>query len=96
MRNPRWWRKGNFGWALVVAVVLAWDMTAEEEELLTRAFRRAYGTPHGKVAILTVWALLTAHLFGVLPQKADPFHMITILRQYGIVNKELEDLLQSA
>jgi hypothetical protein len=46
--------------------VVAWNVTAPEDEMMSDAFRR------GGPVVVGVWALLTAHLLGVIPGRYDP------------------------
>jgi hypothetical protein len=41
-------------------------VTAPEDEMMSDAFRR------GGPVVVGVWALLTAHLLGVIPGRYDP------------------------
>ncbi len=67
-------RKGGTGWLVIAAGVVAWDLTSEET--LTGAFRRARQHPAGFAALTVGWAVITCHLFGVLPDRADPIHCV--------------------
>lgn len=57
---------GTVGWALVGAVVTAWDTFAPES--LSAAFDRA-----PTAVKVTAAGVTLAHLFGVLPDALDPF-----------------------
>lgn len=63
---------GRNGWVMLVAGVAAWDLLFDDT--LSEAFGRA---AHGKggPAVVAVWAILTAHLFDVIPSGLDPFHL---------------------
>ncbi len=65
--------KGSIGWVAIAAGVLAWDLLADET--LTDAFRRAHAHPASRVVVVAAWAVLTGHLFGLIPDKADPFYV---------------------
>ena len=73
MKQP-WHKSGGVGWLAITAVVVAWDLLAPET--LSTAFRRGAATPAGRAAVIGSWAILTAHLFAVIPQRADPVHLI--------------------
>lgn len=75
-----WFRHGIAAWAMLAAVVLAWDLTAADEQTLSEAFRRCRGRPTAAVTVAAVWMVLTAHLFGVLPPRADPLHAVHVVR----------------
>jgi hypothetical protein len=67
------WLQGGAGWLVIGALVLAWDVAAPET--LTAAFQRARSGPVSGTAVAVAWALLTGHLFDVLPRRADPFRI---------------------
>ena len=71
----RWHRSGLTGWGLIGVAVAVWDLTAPEGELLTDRFRRARRHPVGLALVLAGWAVLTGHLFGVLPERWDPIRL---------------------
>ncbi len=66
--------KGSTGWCYVFAGIILWDAIAEEDEQLTRAFRR--GVETRKILVSISWAYLTGHLFGVIPDRYDAIHVI--------------------
>jgi len=70
-----WPRRGASGWALLVIGVVAWNVTAPEDELMSDSFRR------GGPVVIGVWGLLTAHLLGVLPPRCDPLAHLPNLRR---------------
>jgi hypothetical protein len=67
------WLQGGAGWLVIGVLVLAWDVAAPET--LTAAFQRARSGPVSGTAVAVAWALLTGHLFDVLPKRADPFRI---------------------
>ena len=68
-----WLQGGGAGWLVIGVLVVAWDVVAPET--LTAAFQRARSGPVGGTAVAVAWALLTGHLFDVLPKRADPFRL---------------------
>ena len=68
--------RGSSAWAYVVAGILIWDTLAEEDEQLTRAFRR--GVKSRKILVSTAWIILTSHLYGILPDQVDPIHQVGV------------------
>jgi len=68
-----WLLGGGAGWLVIGVLVLAWDVAAPET--LTAAFQRARSGPVSGTAVAVAWALLTGHLFDVLPERADPFRL---------------------
>jgi hypothetical protein len=68
--RPSWRRSGGAGWAVTLGVILVWDATAPET--MSEAFRRTLQTRRGRAASVLLWAYLTAHLFEVIPSRADP------------------------
>lgn len=63
---------GAAGWVSVGAVVVIAELL--DARTMSEAFRSASGHPVGGPVIFASWAILTAHLFGVLPARYDPFH----------------------
>jgi hypothetical protein len=67
--------KGGYGWALVLLVIVSWDLAAAltNSETLTFTFRRAVSQTAWRWPVLVLIALLVVHLF--LPprlQRYDP------------------------
>jgi hypothetical protein len=62
---------GGVGWLGLAVLVVAWDLVAPET--LSSAFDRARSSPVGASVVLVSWGLLTGHLFGLLPERVDPF-----------------------
>jgi hypothetical protein len=73
--RPPFHKSGHIGWLAIAAGVIAWD--AMGPETLTDAFRHVREHPAGSIAVGVAWGILTAHLFGWLPPKADPIHAST-------------------
>ncbi len=71
--SPAFLKSGHLGWLSIAAGVVAWDVLASDT--LTESFRRAQAHPVSAVATGTAWWVLTAHLFGWLPERADPIHL---------------------
>jgi hypothetical protein len=80
MKPLPWFRSGTFGWILLGAGVLAWDIAAPET--LSDAFRRAHQHPASKYIVVAAWGTLTLHLFNKIPKRADPLHMITVAKKH--------------
>jgi hypothetical protein len=76
-----WFRKGEAAWATLAVVIVAWDLAAADEQTLSEAFRRCKASPASAAAVAASWAVLTAHLFGVLPRQADPLHAVHVIRK---------------
>jgi hypothetical protein len=64
----------GWGWIALAALVLAADATGNET--MSDAFKIASRQRVAGPAVVLTWATLTAHLFGLLPLRYDPFHMI--------------------
>jgi hypothetical protein len=74
-------RRGGLGWALVAIGILIWDLTAPEDQQLTDAWRRANRRgPVSAALVGAAWAVTTAHLYGLIPARFDPLHMIYLSR----------------
>lgn len=72
---------GATGWVSVAAVVIAAELL--DEKTMSEAFRAASRHPVGGPVLFAAWAVLTAHLFGILPPERDPIHLFwkhTVLR----------------
>lgn len=59
---------GTAGWAGLLAIAGAFDVVAPET--LSHAFKRA--SREHPVATGAAYAYMTAHLFGLIPEKIDP------------------------
>lgn len=69
------WKSATFGWALLIAYVVAWDWGVAGKmkgETLTSGFARGRKS-RARQSLTAVWAVTTLHLFGLLPPAADPF-----------------------
>lgn len=64
-------KRGTLGWALTAATVAVWDFAADDT--MSAAFERGLARPRGRFLVATAWVVLTAHLFGWLPDRYDPF-----------------------
>jgi hypothetical protein len=74
-----WLRSAGTGWGLVALGILLWDLTQEDQ--LTDAWKRAHRRgPVSAIVLGTTWAIITAHLYGLLPARFDPLHMIYVGR----------------
>lgn len=67
-------KSGGAGWVITAAVIIAWDAAAPET--MSQAFSRACSTPAGKAVVITGWAIITAHLLSLLPERVDPLLML--------------------
>lgn len=63
---------GRNGWAMLIVGVAIWDILVEDT--LSEAFGRG-ANGKGAPALIVTWAVLTAHLFDVLPSRYDPFNI---------------------
>jgi hypothetical protein len=81
-------REGKAGWVYVTVGIAVWDTLAEEDEQLTGAFRRSLKSPSGAIFTCATWGILTAHLFGLLPEEIDPIHMVTHVTRRGRRQRE--------
>lgn len=69
--------QGSSGWLYLIAGVILWDALVEEEQQLTHSFRRGLKTR--RFVVGTSWAILTGHLFGILPEYVDPIHLLATI-----------------
>lgn len=65
---------GAVGWVVIVGFVAAWDTLTPDT--LSAAFGRGCETRVGRILVPLVWGITTAHLFGKLPHRADPFYIV--------------------
>lgn len=63
---------GAAGWVSVGAVVIAAELI--DARTMSEAFSAASRHPVGGPVLIASWAILTAHLFGVIPDRYDPVH----------------------
>jgi hypothetical protein len=63
-------KPGARGWLAAGLVILAADIL--DETTLSESFREFSTTRTGRVITTAGWALLTAHLFGLIPVDRDP------------------------
>lgn len=69
-------KTGWRGWAAVGLVVLAADMF--DEMTMSEAFTTFSRTKPGMAVTIATWSILTAHLFGIIPQEYDPIHQLAV------------------
>lgn len=68
---------GNVGWLVMFCYIVAWDIYAPET--LSDAFYNAFQHPLHKWWVIAVWAVITLHLFKLIPKKYDLIHIVTDL-----------------
>ena len=62
------------GWSSLAAIVALADYYGERT--MSEAFRAASQTRYGRPVMIAVWTTLTLHLFGLLPERRDPFCLL--------------------
>jgi len=70
-------KSGTAGWVLLTALVLSWDYGVGMRaggETLSSSFARATRHPRARWPVISMWVIITAHLFERLPEMVDPFH----------------------
>lgn len=69
------WRSGTVGWCLLTALVVGWDYYAARNggETLSAAYRRGLKHPGARFPVVVAWTVTTAHIFGGLKPRYDPF-----------------------
>lgn len=63
---------------LLSLYVFGWDYGIAGHwtgETLSDAFRRATHDPVSRWPVVVAWTVTTAHLYGWIPEKFDPFHL---------------------
>jgi len=69
---------GHLAWVGLIAYITIYDVLALRKGVTTlstafyRLSRRRYSSP----AVLLIWAVLTGHLFRIIPKKYDPFRSL--------------------
>lgn len=78
MKAARPNRHGERAWFALVAGVVAYDAYAfrYKHATMSTAFYELSRNWRGKVLLSAVWALLTVHLFRVVPERFDPLRMV--------------------
>jgi len=71
--KPHPLRRGSTGWIYGAAGVILWDLLSDEDEQLTRAFRRGFKSR--RILVGASWFYLTGHLFGIIPDQYDIIHI---------------------
>lgn len=79
---------GSKGWVAVAAVVVTAELL--DEKTMSEAFRAASRHPVYGPVVITAWAILTAHLTGLIPAKYDP---ITLFWAYTILKRKAKATL---
>jgi hypothetical protein len=71
-----WWRHDHpeYGWIALAIIVAAADVTGSRT--MSDAFRTASRSKIGRPVIIAGWAVLTAHLFGLVPPERDPINQL--------------------
>lgn len=78
---------GSYGWALLGAGVLAWDVFAPQT--LSSAYDRYLEHPVKRVLAVGAVAVTASHLLNLLPEQYDPIQIInnrlaeSVVRMYG-------------
>jgi len=67
---------GAAGWVSVGCVVLAAEVM--DARTMSEAFRAASRQRYAGPAIAVAYAVLTGHLFGIIPPKYDPIHNLAV------------------
>lgn len=67
---------GAAGWVSVGAVVVAAEVI--DARTMSEAFRAASRHPVAGPVIAASWGVLTAHLFGVIPDEYDPIKLVAM------------------
>jgi len=78
--------RGSTAWVGMAVGILLWDTLVEEDQQMTRAFRR--GVRSRKILVSAAWIIVTSHLYGVLPDKADPIHQVGVALRTAIASRE--------
>ena len=68
---------GERAWAVLVAGVAVYDAYAilREKSTMSTAFYEVTRGVRGRLFLITVWGLLTGHLFRLIPKRFDPMRL---------------------
>lgn len=72
-------RPSTKGWLGLAAYVTLWDLLASET--LSAGFADAVKHPRRRWQVVAAWVFITAHLFSILPAKADPLRNLNCIRR---------------
>lgn len=64
---------GAAGWVSVGAVVVVAEVI--DARTMSEAFHAASRHPVAGPAMAITWSVLSAHLFGIIPDRYDPIHL---------------------
>lgn len=67
-------KTSELGWIGLATYVALYDVAAvlTSNETLSSGFARALRHPLKRASIIAAWAVLTAHLFDLIPERLDP------------------------
>lgn len=83
LRRPQ---PGYNGWLAVGAVVIAAEYL--DGRTMSEAFRELSRRRITGPVLIAGWLMLTAHLFGLLPEKTDPFRLAL---RHAMTRREADD-----
>jgi hypothetical protein len=66
--------KGGWGWLGLTIYIILWDFFATDT--LSSAFYRAVSHPIQRWFVITIWAVITLHLFKLIPKRFDLIWLI--------------------
>src|ERR1700729_2823437 len=71
-----WWRHDHpeYGWVALALLVAAADVTGTKT--MSDVFRDASRGKFAGPVVYIGWGVLTAHLFGFIPPRLDPIHLV--------------------
>lgn len=77
MRQTRPHHHGERAWAGLVAGVAAYDAYAirRNKSTMSTAFYEATRGVRGRLLLIAIWAVLTGHLFRLIPKRFDPMRL---------------------
>lgn len=76
MTVPHRMPPGSAGWAGIALIIAAAEV--RDSRTMSDAFKAASRTPVTGPIMTVAYGILTAHLFGLLPTRFDPFHQFAI------------------
>lgn len=77
MEKPR---PSTIAWGVLAAGVAAYDIYSPEGETLSERVDDWLENPISKAVAISAIGVTALHLANVLPEKIDPFHRLTIIK----------------
>lgn len=77
MEKPR---PSTVAWGVLAAGVAAYDIMSPPGETLSERMDSWLDSPRSKAMAIGTVAVTAAHLLNILPERVDPFHRLTTIK----------------